>query len=163
METPIEPRPALTRIDPNKKVSDEDWNLIRELYCAGANANDLAARFGIKPCTIHKKASVNKWVTPMKLAIAAKRGVPTDDPAGAVAELWKQRQGEARESIYQGSKKALDRFFAMAPVPASFAEAAIAEKMLNKAIDPTEGKTVQQNVNLSLLTSNDFSPRPIDV
>jgi hypothetical protein len=47
----------------------------------------------------------------------------------------------------------------MSPIPQDFAEAEKAMKMLEKAINPDEGKS-DGSINLSILT-NGFNPTPI--
>jgi len=64
-----------------------------------------------------------------------------------------------REKLYKGATKALDTFWLMSPIPQDFAEAEKAMKMLDKAINPDEGKT-DSSINLSILT-NGFNPSPI--
>lgn len=155
------PRPVLTAIHPGKKVSDEDWNVLKSLYEAGESAGVLAEKYGIKPSTIHSRSSKQRWATPQRITRAKSLELVSSDPASAVADLWARRKGESRESVYQGAKKALDRFFAMAPVPQSFSEAAIAEKMLSKAIDPEVDQDTKGNINLAILTTTGFAPRPI--
>lgn len=159
---------TLTRVDPNKKVSDADWEVIKALYCAGAKATELAPRWGIKPGTINTKASKEKWPSPLRVAQAAKNPIAeSDDPAQALAALWTERGEQSRESTYNGAKKALDRFWALAPVPTSFQEAAIANKMLKEAIEPEGPKDSQANshqVNIAVLTNSGFTPKPaVDV
>lgn len=160
---PIE-KPVLMSPNPNKIVSDADWKVIEALYCAGELAATLGERYGIQPATIHSKASKDRWPTPNRIIRAAqKEELITDDPASALADLWTRRKAESRESLYKGSKKALERFFAHSPVPQSFAEAAIAEKLLAKAIDPDADKEkTSSNVNIGFLC-NGFEPKPIDV
>lgn len=161
---PSAPRPVLLAPHPQKKVTDAQWEVIKSLYCAGVSSGDIAKDYPITSSTIRKRATVEKWPTPQRISRAIKTGQRnTDDPAAAIADLWESRKQEGRESVYQGSKKALERFFAMAPVPQSFQEAAIAHKMMEKAIDPSEGKAAPTNVNLALLTSDNFAPRVIDV
>lgn len=143
----------LTRVDPNMKVSEREWQMIRDLVCAGASATELAEKYNIEPNTIHRKASVEKWPTPRRIQKAQSKGLPVGDPASMIAKMWSKRQGESREEVYQGASKSLRRFWAKSPVPQNFAEAAIAEKMLNKAIDPTEGKSDNSDPNLQLLAA----------
>jgi adenosylcobinamide amidohydrolase len=74
--------------------------------------------------------------------------------------MWTERGEEGREAIYQGTKKALQRFFAMAPVPQTFAEAATAAKLMKEAINPNEGKEANQGgINIAVLTHQGFVPR----
>jgi hypothetical protein len=92
---------------------------------------------------------------------ANKGTLPVDDPAMAVAALWKGRGDSVREQLYQGSRKALERFFAMSPVPQSFAEAATAEKLLSKAIDPSSERLQSQGTPVNILAANNFQPKRI--
>jgi hypothetical protein len=86
------------------------------------------------------------------------------DPASQVAALWASRKEGQREALYQGTNKALQRFFALAPVPQTFSEAAIAEKLLSKSIDPDASQSSQSNVSIQLLATQGFQPRrTIDV
>lgn len=147
-------RKVHSRPDPGMKVSLAQWEEIKTLVCAGASATELAEKFDIKPNTIHRKASQEKWATPARIVKAQSKGLPASDPASQVAEIWSARQGKAREQIFQGSKKALERFFASSPVPQSFSEAKLAADMMNKAIDPTEGQGKQEDLNLQLLTAS---------
>lgn len=158
--TPHPERPVLYRKCPQKIVRDEDWPVIRSLIEAGAKAPDVARKYGISPVTINTKACKEKWATPMRVAKASKQ-IVDGDPASAVASLWNDRKAAAREQIYQGTSKALQRFFAMAPIPQSFAEAATAEKLLSKAIDPDADKDSRSpNVNLAILSTGSFQPSP---
>lgn len=159
-----QPRPVLLAPCPARKITDEQWDIIKALYCAGKSSAEIAKDYPITSSAIRKRATLQKWPTPSRINRAIKTGArPTDDPAAAIADLWEQRKQEGRESVYQGAQKALQRFFAMSPVPQSFQEAQIAHKMMEKAIDPSEGKALQTNVNLQVLTSKEFSPRVIDV
>ncbi len=160
MDTPE--KTVLLAPNPMKIVSDQDWEIIKTLYCAGEGAAALAERYGIQPSTIHSRASKLRWPTQNRIA-RADLSVATSDPAAALAALWTQRKEETRDALYTNSKKALERFFAHSPVPQSFAEAAIAEKMLAKAIDPDAGKERgPSNTNVSFLIG-DVTPQYIDV
>ena len=155
------------RPDPNMKCSKDDWKTIRSLIEAGAKAKDVAKRYGISPVTINTTSCKEKWATPMRVAKAAKlaeSSLSLSDPASAVAALWAERKEASRESLYQGSKKALERFFAMAPVPQSFNEAATAHKLLQNAIEPEGPPERSTNVSVQILSQQGFSPKPaIDV
>jgi hypothetical protein len=149
---------------PRKKLSSEDMEAIKTRFCAGESARAIAADFDISPETVRKYSSLHKWptVTRAKLAQAKPQEYPVTDPAAQLADIWTQRKAEARETIFHGSTNALRRFFAMSPVPQSFAEAKIAKDMLDKAIDPdAENPSVKANINLAVLTQQDFSPRPV--
>ena len=155
------PRPVLMRRDPNKKVSDEDKEVLKALYCQGVPAPELAKRYGIKPRTINGWASKEKWPSPGRVSRAQKHPVAeASDPAAALAQLWVERGSAGREAIYQGSKRAVDRFFAMQPVPQTFQEAATAVKLMKEAINPNEGKEQNQGgINIAVLTHQGFVPR----
>jgi len=155
-------KPVLMARCPHKKVSDDDWLIIRSLIEAGALARDVAKQFNIAKGTIHERSSDERWATPTRVANALARGdQDTSDPAAAVAALWASRKEGQREALYQGTNKALQRFFALAPVPQTFAEAAAAEKLLSKAIDPEGSSASQSNVSIQLLATQGFQPRRI--
>lgn len=158
-------KPVLMAKCPHKKVSDDDWLIIRSLIEAGALARDVAKQFGIVKGTIHERSCAERWATPSRVANALARGdLDTSDPAAHVAALWAKRKEDARETLFQGTRKSLDRFFAMAPVPQTFAEAATAEKLLSKSIDPDSSQSGQSNVSIQLLATQGFQPRrTIDV
>ena len=142
------------------KCTAEDWGKIRSLIEAGANAPDVAKQFGLAPATINTKAHKECWATPRRVAAAlAANDQNADDPAALVAALWVKRKEDARESLYQGTTKSLQRFFAMAPVPQTFSEAAIAEKLMSKAIDPDASSASNSNVSIQLLATQGFQPR----
>ena len=124
----------------------------------------MSNRFGVSPDYIRVKASKEKWPTPERVARAANSpdSYEVTDPARAIADLWLQRKEEHRENCYNGARKALERFWALSPVPQTFQEAQIAERLAAKAIDPSEGREpTQTNVNLAVLTSSDFKPKPV--
>lgn len=162
-EQPQAERPVLYRKCSQKIVRDEDWPVIRSLMEAGAKAPDVAKKYGISPVTINTKACKEKWATPSRVA-KAKNQIIEGDPASAVAALWSDRKASARETAYQGYQKALQRFFALAPVPQTFSEAAIASKLLNQAIDPDSGSSQSSSTTVNILQANGFQPkRTIDV
>ena len=154
-------RPGIMRVDPNKKVSNEDREVIKALYCQGMPAPELAVKYGIKPATINKWASKEKWPSPGRVSRAQKHPVAeANDPAAAIAQMWTERGEQGRETVYQGANKAIQRFFAMAPVPQTFAEAATAVKLMKEAINPNEGKEQSQGgINIAVLTHQGFVPR----
>ena len=160
--TSLAPRPVLMRPDPNKKVSDEDKEVLKVLYCQGVPAAVLAERYGIKPRTINGWASKEKWASPRRVSRAMKHPVTeASDPAVALANLWVERGSAGREAVYQGTKRAVDRFFAMQPVPQTFAEAATAVKLMKEAINPNEGKEQSQTgISIQVLTQQGFVPKP---
>lgn len=161
LQNPEEPRRVLMRPDRNMRVSREEWEVIKALYCAGEKATILAPKYGIKPATINKRAAEEKWPTPQRITRATNNPkFGTNDPAQALADLWAERGEQSREDTFQGSKKALQRFFAMSPIPQSFQEAAIAQKMLNEAVNPSGSKeTSNTNVNIAVLTNQGFVPK----
>jgi hypothetical protein len=162
---PPEEKPVLMQRNPNKKVSDEDWAVIRALYCHGELATVLAPRYGIKPQTINSRANKEQWPTPQRIQRAMNNPKEeTNDPAQALAALWTQRGEQSREASYQGAKKAMERFWAMSPIPTSFQEAAIAQKLLDKAIDPSEGQQAPTaNVSIAVLANQGFVPKQVTV
>lgn len=156
------PKPVFLRVHPTQKVSTEQWSSIRSIMEAGGAAEQVAKRFGIQPSTIHKRGTKERWATPNRVrALAQRSEVITGDPASEVAALWKERETNAREMVYQGSQKALQRFFAMAPVPQSFSEAATAQKLLKEAITPPSDITGLINTNIQVLAMSGFAPRPV--
>jgi uncharacterized protein YjcR len=158
-----EPKVGLMRVDPNKKLSDADLELIKERYCAGEIASDIAADFNISAHTIRTYSNRHKWPTPgrARLAETKPQKFSADDPAAILADVWASRKEQSRDQIYHGSKKALQRFFAMSPTPQSFSEAKIASELMNKAIDPDEGNNNNKgNINLAVLTQQGFEPKP---
>jgi hypothetical protein len=129
---------------------------------SGVRYREVAERFGVKESTISTRASKERWLTPQRLALARNGNASVDDPANAVVDVWRQRGTECRDMVYQGSKRALERFYALAPVPQSFAEAATALKMVNDAINPNGSPSEStQNVSISILAGKDFSPSPV--
>jgi hypothetical protein len=157
---------------PNSKVTKAQWLTAKARMCAGESVPVLAKELGVTSLTVRRKAASEGWVTPRRLAVAVKKRVaeaiqcevlhPPKDELEAHADLWIERKRNTREFIYANSNKALQRFFAMAPVPQTFQEAAIAEKMLNGAISPeSAGGQNSVNVNLAVLTSDGFVPRRV--
>lgn len=141
------------------------WKAIEARYCAGDDLATLVEAYGVKRDAIIKRSQLDKWPTAKRIAKAQDQAVVTTEPASLIADVWKRRGEKSREEIFQGTSKALRRFFAMSPVPQSFQEAAAADKMLSKAIDPNGEKESKMNINLAMLVS-DFEPRrvaPIDV
>lgn len=157
-----EPREILTIPCPQKKVRDEDWPIIKALAEKGMTYKEIGELYGISHFTVGKRACKDKWITPMRLS-KAKNGtlISTNDPAHAVAHLWTGRADAAREQVFQGAKKALDRFFAMAPIPQSFAEAATAAKLMNESINPGGATQQTNNVSVQILSTQGFEPRPV--
>jgi hypothetical protein len=160
-EAPQPQREVLMRRDPNKRVPDEAWPAIRSMVESGVPYQELADRFGVKKHTIVKRASKERWLTPQRIALAKNGNTKTDDPANLVAALWHQRGVETRDMVFQGAAKSLQRFFALSPIPQSFAEASTALKMVNDAVNPSGSTDKQQNVSISILASKGFSPSPV--
>lgn len=157
METP---KPVLYRPDPQRILTDEARVSLRSLYEGGMPAKALAERFGIAVAYVYKLASKGKWATPGRILRAKPNAGQTDDVAEVVADVWLNRKNEAREARFQGMSKAMQRFMAMAPVPQSFAEAAICAKLLDSAVDPESQRESQAgNVNIAFLAGG-FTPRP---
>lgn len=155
-------RPIFLREHPSQKVSLEQWSAIRSIMEAGGVAEDVAKRFGIQPSTIHKRGTKERWATPNRIRAALQKSeVITGDPAAEVAALWKERETNAREMIFQGSNKALQRFFSMSPVPQSFAEAATAQKLLKEAITPAQEGQSGGTMNVQVLAMAGFMPKPV--
>jgi hypothetical protein len=50
----------------------------------------------------------------------------------------------------------------MSPIPQSFGEAAIANKLMNDAIKPPDEQQSSGSVNLAILTAVGFTPRVSD-
>lgn len=153
---------ALYAVHPGKKVRDSDWPVIRSLAEQGVTYGELGERFGVKAQTIRKRASQEKWLTKQRLAMTKNNTIVAEEPALAVLDLWSSRQQETRESVYQGAKKSLERFFAMAPVPQSFQEAATAHKLLKEAIDPNGSSNVGGGgTTVNILATQGFAPKPV--
>jgi len=145
-----------------KKIPDAQWPAIRSMAEQGIGYKDIAAQFGVTQSCIAKRACKEKWITPQRLAMAKNDNVASDDPALAVVDLWNSRQSSMRESVYQGAKKSLERFFAMAPVPQSFTEAATAHKMLKEAIDPSGTSSGGGGgTTVNILAAQNFAPKPV--
>lgn len=143
-----------------QKMSKADWLQVKARAESGESYDSIAALFPIGTSAIVKKAVLEKWVTPRRLAKGMRGELSANDPAAASAAIWKERKEKSREMTYQGAQKSLERFFAMAPVPQTFGEAAIALKMRDQAIDPDAGKeSGNGSVNLAILTSVGFTPR----
>lgn len=170
--SPVEPIPqplqappaVIMRPDPCMKVRPEDWIVIRSLAEKGVSYPELAERYGVKPQTIRKRSSEEKWLTKQRLVMAKNETITADPATSAILDLWSERQQQHREQVYQGAQKALSRFFAMSPVPQTFAEAATANKLLKDAIDPSGSNNGNSHVQVNILSSNSFSPKPaIDI
>jgi hypothetical protein len=161
-DSPQPKREVLMRRDPTKKIADSDWPAIRSMVESGVPYQELADRFGVKKHTIVKRASKERWLTPQRIALAKNGNTKTDDPANLVAALWHQRGVETRDMVFQGAAKSLQRFFALSPVPQSFAEAATAKKMLDDAINPNGTPSEStKNVSISILAGKGFAPQPV--
>jgi hypothetical protein len=145
------------------KIADQVWLEIEQRYISGdASLKDLALEFGLKYQTVLSRSKDKRWLSPQRVTRALTRtDLPPTDTAKQIADRWAARKEEFREKLYKGASKALDTFFLLSPVPQDFAEAERAMKMLDKAINPEDGKQ-DSSINLAILTS-DFSPQPIDV
>lgn len=151
---------------PNKlaKATPQQWAQMQALAEAGVPYPEIAADFPVGVDSIRKRSTERQWVTPARLLKAAKGQLSADDPATLVANLWKERGEQSREDIYQGAHKALQRFFALAPVPQSFNEAATAAKLLKEAITPVALNENNSNLSVTILANSGFCPKPaIDV
>ena len=144
-------------------MTKTQWLEVKARAEAGEAYDSIASLYPIGTSAIVKKAVLERWVTPRRLQKGLRGELSADDPASASATVWKERKEEARESTFQAMNKAFQRFAAMAPVPQTFAEAALALKMRDQAIDPEAGKEGGNgNVNLAILTSVGFTPRVSD-
>ena len=149
---------TFSRPDAIMKVSVKDWTTIRALAEAGESYASIAERYPLSPDYIKQKSNAERWITPNRLAKAARGRLAADDPATAIAHLWKERGQKSRDDTYKNTSKALERFYACSPVPTSFQEAAIAKKMLDDSISPKSEQDNKVQVNLAILTSKSFSP-----
>lgn len=140
------------------KATPTQWAEIKLRAEQGEPYEDIAKLYPISVSSIEKKASVERWATPARIQRAVKGLLPPDDPAIPAANVWLQRKEDLRESTFNGAKKALDRFFAMSPVPQSFSEAALAHKLAKEAISPPEEAQPNQNISLAILTQVGFQP-----
>jgi hypothetical protein len=154
----VEDSQPLMRTDSNMKVSREQWAVIRSLAEAGKPYDTIAKDYPITSATIRGRSTNERWVTPKRLVKAAKGKLAADDPATAVAHLWKERGTKSREKTFTGASKALERFFALSPVPDNFQEAAVAAKLMNEAISPPSESDNSTQVNLAILTAQNFEP-----
>ena len=162
--SPEAPQEVLMSRNPQKKVRDSDWLVIRSLAEKGVTYPELAKRFNVKPQTIRKRSCEEKWLTKQRLVMTKNETIVADPATSAVLDLWSERQLEAREQVYQGAQKALARFFAMSPIPQSFAAAATANKLMKDAIDPSGSSVSNGSTTVNILATQGFSPRPtIDI
>jgi hypothetical protein len=163
MDDFIQPqREVLMAPCPQRKVSDDQWTAIRSLAEQGVEYKEIGSQFGCSGDTIRKRAWQEKWNTPTRVLKAQKGTLSEDDPAMAVAALWNSRSSHLRETVHNGGLKALERFYALSPVPQSFAEAATALKMVNDAINPNGTPSEStKNVSISILAGKNFSPQPV--
>jgi len=143
------------------KIADQVWLEIEDRYVSGdTSLKDLALEFGLNYQTVLSRSKDKRWLSPQRISRALTRtDLPPQDTAKQIADRWAARKEEMREKLYKGASKALDTFWLMSPMPQDFAEAEKAMKMLDKAINPDEGKT-DSSINLSILT-NGFNPSPI--
>lgn len=141
------------------KLSKAQWNEVKVRAEAGEPYEVLANSMSIGVSSIWNKAHSEGWVTPRRLQKGLRGELSKDDPATASANQWLLRKQEAREAQFMAMTKAVQRFAAMAPVPQTFGEAAIAYKLLNEAVTPPEEIESKGNVNLAILTAVGFQPR----
>ena len=152
--------PQAKPLKKGRKMTRLQWAEVKVRAEAGESYGSIAAAYPIGIDSIKKRAISERWVTPRRLQQGVRGELAQDDPATAAANVWLKRKEEARESTFQGASKAISRFFAMAPVPQNFSEAALAMKMRDQAIDPDAGSDAGRgNVNLAVLTSVGFAPR----
>lgn len=137
------------------------WKAIETRYCAGDSLATLVEAYSVSRDAIIKRSQLEKWPTPRRIAKAQGQAIVTDDPASLIADVWNRRGIQAREEVYQGSSTALRKFFSMSPVPTSFQEAAVVEKMLSRAIAPDGVGESKTDVRLMILTTPGFRPRPV--
>ena len=147
---------------PKAKMSKTQWLEVKARAELGESYESIAMLFPINPQSMRDRATKEKWCTPARIERGMRNELAHDDPAQAVANVWKERKELARNTVYNGTRKALDRFFAMSPIPQSFSEAAIAAKLMNDSISPPEDNQPSVNMNLAVLTSVGFSPRQSD-
>jgi hypothetical protein len=143
------------------RIADEIWEDIETRYVAGENSlKELAAEYNLSYETVRDRSKLKRWPSAKRIEHALSRtDLPPSDAAKQIADKWAERKEQMRERIYQGSKRALDTFFALSPIPQDWAEAERAAKLLDKAINPEEGQQ-DSNINLAILT-NGFNPSPI--
>ena len=143
------------------RKSDKPWEEIKTLYCAGnVSSTVLGKKYGLKPASIRKRACVEQWPSSKRVNKRKRELARTGDPARALAQVWQEREQSHRESLYLEGKKSLDRFFASSPIPADFAEAEKAERLISKAINPNQDRSdTSSTVNIALLTGG-LSPIP---
>jgi hypothetical protein len=143
-----------------RKMTRLQWLEVKVRAESGESYHSIAAAYPIGIDSIKKRAVTERWVTPRRLQQGVRGELSQSDPATAAANVWLKRKEEARESTFQGASRALSRFFAMAPVPQSFAEAILAKKMLDQAINPElVNEAGKGDVNLAVLTAVGFAPR----
>ena len=144
------------------KMSKTQWLEVKARAESGEAYEAIASQYPVVVQTIKDRASQEQWCTPARIQRGVRGELAKDDPAAAAATVWVARKEQARETVFQGAKRSLERFFAMAPVPQSFGEAAIAAKLMNEAITPPEENQSSGNVNLAILTAVGFTPRVSD-
>jgi hypothetical protein len=142
-------------------ISDDVWLEIEERFVAGeATLKQLAEEFKLSYDTVRDRSKLKRWPSSHRIKKALSRtDLPPEDAAKQIADKWAERKEQMRERLYQGSKRALDTFFALNPIPQDFAEAEKAARLLEKAITP-EDTTKDSNINLAILTAG-FNPTPI--
>jgi hypothetical protein len=140
-------------------MSPTQWAEVKLRAEQGESYEAIANLYPITAKAIDKRCQDEKWSTPRRVNKALRGELPEDDPAQAAANVWRTRKAEARETVFQGARKSLERFFAMAPIPQSFSEAAIAHKLMSDSISPPEEQENKGSINLAILTQVGFQPR----
>ena len=143
------------------RIPDDVWADIEIRYVNGENSlKELAHIHSVNYDTVRDRSKLKRWPSPKRIAHAlARTDLPPTDAVKQIADKWAERKELMRERVYQGSKRAVETFFALSPVPQDFAEAEKAFRLLEKSINPDEGKH-DSNVNLAILTSG-FNPTPV--
>jgi len=143
------------------RIPDDVWLDIEIRYVKGENTlKELAHIHSVNYATILDRSKLKRWPSPKRIAHALSRtDLPPQDAIKQIADKWAERKEQMREVVYKGSKRAVETFFALSPVPQDFAEAEKAFKLLEKSITPDEQKQ-DTNINLAILSSG-FSPTPV--
>lgn len=144
------------------KMTPIQWTEVRLRAEAGEPYEAIAALYPVTAGTIKHEAHSQKWLTPARIQRGVRGELKPDDPAQAAANLWVIRKEQARESVFHGARKMVERGFAMAPVPQTVGELALAVKLMNEAISPPEENHSTVNMNLAVLTSVGFTPKVQD-
>jgi hypothetical protein len=153
----------LTQHSNKNPLPKEKWSAIKALAEQGVPLTDLAKQFPISIHSIKQRSSKERWLTPQRICKAQLGKTAPDDPANAVAALWKQRSEDSRELIHNGMASAIKRFLALSPVPQSFQEVSIAKKLLDECITPKSEQDNSNTLNLAILTQSSFKPQSVTV